>query len=112
MPAASCRISPARSINRCDTISASLGFSLRIGRRKRESRMGTPKESVRHRESAVKPDQSQKYKGGDQQKPLTKRIPCHFTDGIDRPLWRRSTHADAHIFMPECSGVFLISIWL
>ena len=33
MPAASCRIMPARSISRCETISASFGVSRRIGRK-------------------------------------------------------------------------------
>src|ERR1700760_4319753 len=33
---------PARSISRCDTISASYGFSLRMGRKKRDSLMGFP----------------------------------------------------------------------
>src|SRR3569832_2838621 len=47
MPAASWRSIPARSISRCDTISASFGFSLRMGRKKRDSRMGlTLEESV------------------------------------------------------------------
>jgi hypothetical protein len=64
MPAASWRIIPARSIKRCDTISASFGFSLRIGRKKRDSRMGTPGESIRFGKRAVKPDRVLKYKGG------------------------------------------------
>src|SRR5205814_294643 len=46
MPAASCRIMPARSINRCDTISASFGFSFRIGRKYRDNRISTPQESA------------------------------------------------------------------
>src|SRR6516164_9003261 len=40
MPAASCRIIPARNIRRCDTISASLGVSRKIGKKNRERRMG------------------------------------------------------------------------
>ena len=80
MPAASCRIMPARSISRCDTISASFGFSLRMGRKNRDNRMGTPEELVRHGKPAVKPDRVRKHKGGDQQKPLTKRISCRFAD--------------------------------
>src|SRR6266516_6647514 len=40
MPAASWRIMPARSMSRCETISASLGVSRRIGRKYRERRMG------------------------------------------------------------------------
>jgi hypothetical protein len=54
---------PARSINRCDTISASFGFSFRIGRRKRDNRMGTPEESVKQGKPAVKADRSRKHKG-------------------------------------------------
>src|SRR3978361_215313 len=64
MPAASCRIMPARSIRRCDTISASFGFSLRMGRKNRDNRMGTLKESVGNGRPAVKPDRLQKHKGG------------------------------------------------
>src|SRR6185437_2897062 len=63
MPAASCRIMPARSISRCDTISASFGFSLRMGRKNRDSRMGTLEESVERRRPAVKPDRVGKHKG-------------------------------------------------
>src|SRR5271167_1699006 len=63
MPAASCRIMPARSISRCETISASFGFSLRIGRKNRDSRIGTLKESVKHGRPAVKPDRAGKHKG-------------------------------------------------
>src|SRR3954466_14775107 len=44
MPAASCRSMPARSIRRCDTISASFGFSFRMGRKNRDNRMGDSKE--------------------------------------------------------------------
>src|SRR3979411_611806 len=40
MPAASWRIIPARSISRCEAISASFGVSRRIGRKKRDRRMG------------------------------------------------------------------------
>src|SRR4051794_17716833 len=39
MPAASWRIMPARSISRCETISASFGFSFRMGRKNRDNRM-------------------------------------------------------------------------
>src|SRR5215203_6946995 len=42
MPAPSCRISPARSIRRCETISASFGVSRRMGRKKRLKRMAGP----------------------------------------------------------------------
>jgi hypothetical protein len=31
---------PARSISRCDTISASFGFSFKIGRKNRDNRIG------------------------------------------------------------------------
>src|SRR5213083_960327 len=37
---------PARSISRCETISASFGFSFRMGRKNRDNRMGQLKESV------------------------------------------------------------------
>jgi hypothetical protein len=33
MPADDCRIMPARNINRCETICASLGFSRSVGRK-------------------------------------------------------------------------------
>src|SRR5215469_12550806 len=39
MPAASCRIMPARSISRWDAISASLGVSRKLGRKYRDRRM-------------------------------------------------------------------------
>ena len=52
MPAASCRIMPARNIRRCDTISASFGFSFRIGRKNRDNRMATLEESVKTREAS------------------------------------------------------------
>src|SRR5215468_4905268 len=39
MPAASCRIIPARNIRRCETISASFGVSRRMGRKNRDKRM-------------------------------------------------------------------------
>src|ERR1700727_2853842 len=74
MPAASCRIMPARSISRCDTISASFGFSLRMGRKNRDNRMGTLKESVEHGRPAVKPDRVGKHKGGRPSKPRERRL--------------------------------------
>src|ERR1043166_363184 len=40
MPAASWRTMPARSMSRCDTISAYFGVSRRIGRKKRDRRIG------------------------------------------------------------------------
>src|SRR5580698_4343926 len=70
MPAASCRIMPARSISRCDTISASFGFSLRMGRKNRDNRMGTLKESVEQWRPAVKPDRVGKHKASSRSKPL------------------------------------------
>src|SRR5579884_1901139 len=41
MPAASCRIMPARNISRWDTSSASLGVSRRMGKKYRDSRIGS-----------------------------------------------------------------------
>src|ERR1700754_2967985 len=43
---------PARSINRCDTISASLGVSFRMGRKNRDNRMGTRLKESGKREDA------------------------------------------------------------
>src|SRR6202035_370083 len=83
MPAASCRIMPARSISRCETISASFGFSLRMGRKNRDNRMGTLEESVRHGKPAVKPDRVQKHKAGDQGMPLSWRNSCCFAGDIE-----------------------------
>src|SRR5258706_12107557 len=82
MPAASCRIMPARSIRRCDTISASFGFSLRMVRKNRDNRMGTLKESVKHGRSAVKPDRARKHKGAYQPRPLRRRISCGFAGDL------------------------------
>src|SRR5258707_15654649 len=63
MPAASCRIMPARSISRCETISASFGFSFRMGRKNRDSRMGKTQGNQRgHERGAVKPDRVRKHK--------------------------------------------------
>src|SRR4029453_3979313 len=45
MPAASCPIMPARSISRGETISASFGFSFRMGRKNRDNRMGLARDS-------------------------------------------------------------------
>src|ERR1700686_3084125 len=83
MPAASCRIMPARSISRCETISASFGFSLRMGRKNRDNRMGTLEESVRHGKPAVKPDRVQNHKAGVQELPLSWRISCWFAGDIE-----------------------------
>src|SRR6266516_3488361 len=63
MPAASCRIMPARSIRRCDTISASFGFSLRMGRKNRDNRMGILKESVETREAGSETGSGAKTQG-------------------------------------------------
>src|SRR3974390_1653309 len=123
MPAASCRIMPARSIRRCETISASFGFSLRMGRKNRDNRMGTPVESVGHGKPAVKPDRVRKDKGGNEENPLSARISCRFTDELEGankarsvtmpgaagekalqsapPLRRRAPGEFCHIFMPE-----------
>src|SRR5438046_1794868 len=69
MPAASCRIMPARSISRCETISASFGFSFRIGRKNRDNRMGKTQGNQRgHERDAVKPDRVRKHKAGDCEK--------------------------------------------
>ena len=62
MPAASCRIMPARSISRCETISASFGVSRRIGRKKRDRRIGCLENRVGCSGAAVKADRTRKYK--------------------------------------------------
>src|SRR5216683_7991413 len=90
MPAASCRIMPARSIRRCDTISASFGFSLRMGRKNRDNRMGMLKESVEHGRAAVKPDRARKHKGAYQPKPLRQRISCCFAGDLNRAIKARA----------------------
>src|ERR1700689_3366616 len=64
MPAASWRTMPARSISRCETISASFGVSRRIGKKNRDSRMGSAHDSGKRASRAVKPDHSAKYKHG------------------------------------------------
>src|SRR5664279_4687053 len=61
MPAASCRIMPARSISRCETISASFGVSREIGRKKRVRRIADGSES-RADGSLVKADRPEKHK--------------------------------------------------
>src|SRR6185295_15788760 len=62
MPADSCRIMPARSISRWETISASFGVSRRIGRKKRDRRIQTLKNRVGRSGAAVKADRTRKYK--------------------------------------------------
>src|ERR671918_281721 len=64
MPAASCRIMPARSISRCETISASFGFSFRMGKKNRDNRMGLSSEDSGEMADAVKPDWPVKHKAG------------------------------------------------
>src|SRR5262249_9414735 len=64
MPAASCRIMPARSISRCETISASFGFSFRMGRKNRDNRMGFGSGVSGETGDAVKPDWVVKHKAG------------------------------------------------
>src|SRR5215468_11265330 len=64
MPAASCRIIPARSISRCETISASFGFSFRMGRKNRDNRMGLGSGDSGETADAVKPDWVAKHKAG------------------------------------------------
>ena len=63
MPAASCLIMPARSIRRWEIISASLGVSRRIGKKYRDSRMGSALCFALRIAAAVKPDRSAKHKG-------------------------------------------------
>src|ERR1700686_4124827 len=74
MPAASCRIMPARSIRRCDTISASLGFSFRIGRRNRDNRMGKPDGIGETREGCSESGSAAKTQGRGPRKPLGPQI--------------------------------------
>src|SRR3954462_10543379 len=68
MPAASCRIMPARSISRCETISASFGFSCRMGRKNRDNRMGQLKESVGYRKRCSETGSGAKIQGRDRGK--------------------------------------------
>src|SRR5262245_26712373 len=76
MPAASCRSMPARSISRCETISASLGFSFRIGRKNRVNRMG---KCLQIRSGcAVKADRAAKHKAYGEKNPLSLRFFNHF----------------------------------
>src|SRR4051812_35669911 len=63
MPAASWRIMPARSISRCETISASFGFSFRMGRKNRDNRMARLGNRGKRRSPSLKPDQIAKHKG-------------------------------------------------
>src|SRR5205085_12624444 len=72
MPAASCRIMPARSISRCETISASFGFSFRMGRKNRDNRMGQLKESVGYRKRCSETGSGTKIQGRELRKTLQK----------------------------------------
>src|SRR5262249_28698539 len=84
MPAASWRIIPARSISRCEAISASFGFSFRMGRKNRDKRMGKPlRESMEILAAApVKPDRGEKHKAGIEEKPLSHRILSAFLPSV------------------------------
>src|SRR5215813_13006832 len=73
MPAASWRIMPARSISRCETISASFGFSFRMGRKNRDSRMGFGSKGFGGTGDAVKPDCPAKHKAGAPEMTLKRR---------------------------------------
>src|SRR5712691_5917470 len=66
MPEASCRTMPARSMRRWETISASLGVSRRIGKKYRESRMGSALRLELRLAPAVKPDRPAKHKSAKQ----------------------------------------------
>src|SRR4051795_9694137 len=55
---------PARSISRCETISASFGFSFRMGRKNRDNRMGIRSRGFGGTGNAVKPDCPAKHKAG------------------------------------------------
>src|SRR3982074_2673631 len=76
----------ARSSSRCETISASFGFSFRMGRKNRDNRMGILKESVEHGRAAVKPDRARKHKGAHKPKPLRQRISCRFSGDLNRAI--------------------------
>src|SRR6478735_11140400 len=73
MPAASCRIMPARSISRCETISASFGFSFRMGRKNRDNRMGQLRESVGHQKGCSETGSGAKIQGRKPRKSRRKR---------------------------------------
>src|SRR6266850_1899133 len=73
MPAASCRIMPARSISRCETISASFGFSFRMGRKNRDNRMGQLRESVGHGKRCSETGSGAKIQGWESLKSRRKR---------------------------------------
>src|ERR1700721_2669170 len=64
MPAASWRIMPARSISRCETISASFGVSGRVGRKKEERRMRRVRIWRCRAGGRVKADRAQKHNPG------------------------------------------------
>src|SRR5215218_9318196 len=88
MPAASCRIMPARSISRCETISASFGFSFRIGRKNRDNLMTALRNQWDVGGDAVKPDRVRKHKGKQAEKGRQKGWFLQLRLRIETPLRR------------------------
>src|ERR1700729_3067605 len=83
---------PARSIRRCDTISASLGFSFRIGRKNRDNRMGKPNGIGETREASSESGSAAKTQGRGPGKPFGLQISGGFADNIDRAIKARARH--------------------
>src|SRR5919201_1060232 len=102
MPAASCRIMPARSIKRCETISASFGFSFKMGRKNRDNRMGSTQGISWERErGAVKPDRLRKHKGGYCEKAAKSARLRACYGSIDRMVGTRADPAGKPVSAPE-----------
>src|SRR5258708_7451589 len=102
MPAASCRIMPARSISRCETISASFGFSFRMGRKNRDNRMGkTQGESAGTREGCSETGSGAKTQGRELRKSRGEcGFPAVLIGDFDRTIKARSGRANypsAHV---------------
>src|SRR5215213_3115567 len=83
MPAASWRIIPARSIRRCDTISASFGFSLRMGRKNRDNRIVRPGESLGEVEASSETGSGAKTQGQRSRKRPGNEHSCCFAGEFD-----------------------------
>src|ERR1700677_5060760 len=82
----------ARSIRGCDTISASLGFSFRIGRKNRDNRMGKPNAIGETREASSESGSAAKTQGRGPRKPFGLQISGRSAGDIDRAIKARARH--------------------
>ncbi len=88
-PAGSC---PRAASGDATTISASLGFSFRIGRKNRDNRMGKPNGIGGTREASSESGSAAKTQGREPRKPFGLQISGRFAGNIDRAIKARARH--------------------